>query len=384
MALWTFKDQIQALRDYVGNTVGGNIEGRRIKRAIHDALRDLASQRAWSYYVGLRQLTVSASQTSSTITYDHTGGTYERMVTLASGTWPSWAALGYIVISNVPYKVATRESDTVVTLSVHSNPGADVAAGTSYTMYRDLYPLPDGFISLQSLVSLGNQWPLTPLASRDFANRERISVTPASPCHYSIMGDPNYQGRVALRLSPPPNAADTLEYLYTRQPRMPSLEEYSTGTVSVTSGSRTVTGSGTTFDASMVGCSIRIGDDGTSLPTGPDGSNYYAVERVVTGYTSATVITVDSAFSTTISARTFVISDILDLDQAVMLNAFQRGCEMLLASGLNMPKRDSARTYYEQELLRAMEADSRIRELEAAGEISGRRYTYPDPYETGP
>ena len=46
----------------------------------------------WTFMFPVTTLSINAPQSSSTITYDHTGGSSENLVTIASGTWPTWAA----------------------------------------------------------------------------------------------------------------------------------------------------------------------------------------------------------------------------------------------------------------------------------------------------
>ena len=69
--------------------------------------------------------------------YDHTGGTSEREVVLAGGTWPAWAAGAYIKLSGTYYLVATRVDGTHLTLGAGDNPGGDVAAG-AYSLEGNL------------------------------------------------------------------------------------------------------------------------------------------------------------------------------------------------------------------------------------------------------
>lgn len=89
------------------------------------------------------------------------------------------------------------------------------------------------------------------------------------------------------------------------------LDEYTTGTVSVTNGSATVTGSGTTFTSGMVGRKIRVNS----------GEAY-----VISAYSSATSITLAVAYAgTTASAQTYSIyQDAYDLptDCETVLNAW--------------------------------------------------------------
>lgn len=73
-----------------------------------------------------------------------------------------------------------------------------------------------------------------------------------------------------------------------------TIAPYETGTVSVTNGSKTVTGSGTTFTSAMVGRKIRVGTN----------NSYYRIAS----YSSATSITLDIAYQEdTASGSTYVI-----------------------------------------------------------------------------
>ena len=140
--LFTFQDAVDHVSDVfdIAGLDATSKHFRAAKRAVADAYRDIVRLHEWSYYERHGQITTEAEQSSSTITYDHTGGTYERMVTIAAGTWPTNARYMHIIIESQRYKVATRESSTVITLTPDTNPGADVAAGTSYNIFRSVYP----------------------------------------------------------------------------------------------------------------------------------------------------------------------------------------------------------------------------------------------------
>ena len=70
----------------------------------------------WTFLFPTATLSINAPQSSSTITYDDTGGSSENLVTLASGTWPTWAADAQIRIDGTDYPVATRVDGTKLTL----------------------------------------------------------------------------------------------------------------------------------------------------------------------------------------------------------------------------------------------------------------------------
>ena len=66
----------------------------------------------------------------------------DGVVTLTSGTFPTWAADGEIVIDGASYSVNTRNSSTSLTLD---NLTIDVDAGASFSLSQIDYPLPDLF-----------------------------------------------------------------------------------------------------------------------------------------------------------------------------------------------------------------------------------------------
>jgi hypothetical protein len=79
---------------------------------------------------------------TGTIAYDHTGGTFERMVTLTGGSFPTLLATnGAIQIAGTWYTIAAWVNGTTLQLNsgAGNNPGADVAGGTSYVANADPY-----------------------------------------------------------------------------------------------------------------------------------------------------------------------------------------------------------------------------------------------------
>lgn len=387
MALWTFQDEITAVRDFCGNRLGGDEELRKIKRAIFEALRDLARQHRWTYYTRFKPIVLNAAYSTGTIQYTNSTLT----VTLTGGTFPTWAALGSIVIANVTYKVASRTDGTHLVLSSSGgNPGADVAAGTAYRLYQDSYVLPANMLAIESVMSQTRKYTISPLHPRQWALHERSFITPGSTAFYCIMGDPNYQGRSAMRIGPPSSASDSLDVLMHTAPITPLIDDHSSsspgGTVSVTSGSAVVTGSSTSWDNTLLGTCFRIYKDASQVPTGPDGRYPFVSERVVTAVGSATSLTVDTPFTSTLSGVAFRISDILDVDQIVMLDAFRDGVKAKLAKELNFDaeERQVLEAAYREEMIRAMEADVKTVNWATAGEVPAGRWKFQAPYETGP
>jgi hypothetical protein len=366
--LITWSDLVEHLTDWMGANPSG--EARRdAKRASLSALRATANAHGWSYYLTRGRLNTVASYATGTVSYDHTGGMFERLVALASGTWPSWAAQGTLMINDVTYEVAERKSDTQITLSTNSNPGADVASTNAWTIYRDTFPLPTNFQSMGELFIatharlLGWEHPSSWLA------RQRVYRGTSIPSTYTVLGETNYQNVLSIAFYPPPDQVYAVDYIYKRHPRPLRVESEISGKVSVGVGSTAVTGTGTAFASSMVGSVIRVGDAST-VPTARWGNAPAADERLVTAVASATSLTVDSGWSVVANGVKYVISDPVDIHVGSMLTALLRRAELETGHARNKRDRAELEVAAQRELLMAREADARNMKEERAGSPS--------------
>ena len=356
MALTLYSDLISHCLDYM--LVDPSAEADRVaRRAVQAAINTIPQMRRWAYYYSPLLINTNASQTSSTITFDYTGGASERMVTIASGTWPSWAALGVLRISSVDYEVATRESSTVLTLSRNSNPGEDVAAGTSYTLFRNQYPLPTDFLALGDIINRTNKIPLQYIAPNEWQQKTAISMGPQQPFCYTIMGSRNYVNTMTLFLWPPPGSAYTLDGVYQRRMRPVLVQGYTTGTVTASAASTTVTGSGTAFTSNMVGSVMRFGTSTTDPPTGVGGTYPFTEERIITAVASSTGLTVDAVPSQSYTATKFTISDPVDIFEGAMLTFLLRECERQVRILRRINATSEERLDYEAAKVLAFESD---------------------------
>jgi hypothetical protein len=126
--------------DYSALTAG---EQSRVDRCINAGLRQFFQPpaignrvHAWSFLRKNGIITLQAPYLTGTVTIA------AGVVTLAGGTFPSWAAAGTIQVNATDYEVSTRDSGTQVTLVDTS---VTAAAGTSYTLMQDDYDLPEDF-----------------------------------------------------------------------------------------------------------------------------------------------------------------------------------------------------------------------------------------------
>lgn len=113
-------------------------------------------------------------------------------------------------------------------------------------------------------------------------------------------------GGTELLLDPiPSTTSTTITTNYAANARDLSVDSYITGTIAMVNGSTTITGSGTTFTAAMVGRYFQVNDI-----TG-DG-NWYRI----TGFTSTTVLTIENKYDgTSVSGKGFVIAEIFALPE---------------------------------------------------------------------
>lgn len=366
--IYTYYDALDAARDFIGQN-NDSLALPGLKRAVSAAYRDICAAKDWSFLHKHGRINLQAPYTTGTITFDLTDGTYGRELTIADGEWPSWAATGVVRIDDVLYRVATRESDTVVTLHVDLCPTADVAAGTSYSLYPEYYLLPDRFERFdgpwgEATWNLGME-----VSASSQLGLGRFDQSTGDTNYFAIRRVDDAYGRMGLYIHPPSDAAETLDFMYKCRPRDLRYSGHdntvdSVGTIT-TNGTAAIVGSGTAFNSKMVGAVLRIGDT-SNVPTALDGRYPYAEEHVIGAVTDTTHLTLATDSSLSTGSLKYCITDPLDLHLDVQ-NAFTRGVEKHLALVKNMKNKREIFAAYEEALFRAKGADSRSSQLEVAG-----------------
>jgi hypothetical protein len=123
------------------------------------------------------------------------------------------------------------------------------------------------------------------------------------PTHYYLRG----YDEIGFYPIPSESVTNGIELAFSPRHIELTQDDYTTGTITVTNGSQTVTGSGTTFTAKMVGQWLEVTD-------GTDG-NWYRVSE----YTSATVITLENYYQgASGSAKTYRIGQVMDLPEEAL------------------------------------------------------------------
>lgn len=369
--LRTYDDLLTHLTYFCGANPGAEVR-RDARSSVLNSMQTFSNAAVWSYFYQRGRIVTSEPYTTGTVAYDHTGGAYERLLTLTDGVWPAWAALGSVVINNVQYDVANRISDTQVTLTTNTNPGEDVSS-TSYTLLRDTYPLPINFGSMGMMIFVGRSIVMEMEHPNTWLHRQRVFHGVSEPRVYCITGSPDFVTGMSLRLWPAPDGVYQLDCIYRRLPRPLKVDLVNTGTVAVSSGSATVNGSGTSsaWASRLVGSVFRVGVDPTRPVTAWSGENPPQAERIITAVNSSTQLTLDESVSVSASNAKYAISDPVDVEPNAMMTALLRCCEAEMAKARRMKDRMEIYKDYQQELILAREADSRYFKDEAAGSGGG-------------
>jgi hypothetical protein len=377
-SLTTFYDLTNYLFDYLGENATDTAR-RDCKRAILTAYREISMSARWSYYLERLRLNTVAPLIGDgsviSMAYDHTGGMVERQVTITGAIWPIWAGNGVLVIpvvqptppqlntstpsGSIIYQVAARVSDTVLQLTIQSNPGKDLAAGTPFTLYQDAYTLPSDFMATEEVINTNHFLRLWYEHPRVWLSRQRIIHTVAAPRIYTIFGDPHTFGGLTIRFFPAPDQAYALDAIYQRRPRPLVVEKADTGLATITSNSTAVNGNGTAFTSQMVGSVMRFGTDGQNEPTDVAGASPAILERVITNFNSPTSVTIDRVAIDTLTNVKYNVSDPVDIEPGAMLNALLRCIEKQTAITRIMRNEKDAFAAYKEALILAREQDAR-------------------------
>lgn len=146
-------------------------------------------------------------------------------VTGSGTTFPSWAADGELVISGIPYTVASRGGNTSLTLD---DTGVTAAAGTTYTLQHVDYQLPDLFGGFRGELYLGGYSGTLgqTLQRREIHDilrlrNEAVADFSAQPCKYAIFpADQTGTGgqRWLMAVWPTPDAEYTVSGMYSINP----------------------------------------------------------------------------------------------------------------------------------------------------------------------
>lgn len=284
-------------------------------RAIQDTIRQLPTKHHdWRYYQKTLRFTTSAT-VSMTVSYDYTGGAYERLVTSTSGEFPSDAALGEVYINNLPYRIYKRISATQVQLHADTAPQSDIASTTEARWVRSEYSLPRRMTKVHALVNRSANTPLVYMTPRDFYESEYIRILYGYPSRYTITNI-GKAGEVGIKLSPAPAESYTYECNLTVSPMIPHVHSVLLSDVATTADSTTLTSATASFSDKLINSLVRISYDATA-PVGS--TNLHKWQAFVVSVTNATTLVLSEPCPFTGTGQTALISSPIDIDADVML-----------------------------------------------------------------
>lgn len=149
-SLWAYAKRV--MKDRSG--LAADLMAQQI---VDDALTMISQECEWPWYETYGVIDLAASYNTGTLTVTNASA----VVTLAAGTFPTWAASGEIYMGGQFYRVLSRDSGTQVTL-VAAYPGA-TASGVAYVIGRTSYTLPTDLQSIDE-VTFDVSWPMPPVA----------------------------------------------------------------------------------------------------------------------------------------------------------------------------------------------------------------------------
>lgn len=229
------------------------------------------------------------------IIWDDAKTTMQRLAGDTNSTYSSFLEL----MANTGYKEILAELGRPVTEKTKT---------TTTVASQQGYQMPPDFNWLKSIKVTVGSTKYTPDEEESQENWDYLNSRTRSgdiPEAYFVRPRFGFQGAEVQLYPIPSTSGNTITLVYEAIDRDLSQTKYTTGTVSVTNGSATVTGSGTIFTASMVGRYFQI-----TTATG-DGLWYK-----VSGFTSTTSITLENFYQgTTVSGVTYQIAEAFGLPE---------------------------------------------------------------------
>lgn len=359
-SVFTFWDMTQRL--LLRNGLGSSESDiARLKVAIDKAYRVLPTVHDWRFYKRRLTLTVDAAVTIDAVTYDHTGGSYERQLTITgSSTWPTSAQFGEIILGDIVYQIERRISDTVVTLTDETNPGSDTTS-TSVVWFRSTYPFPVPTKQISEVWRGSQILRLRACPPLDYPRIRKMFRQPGTPMQYAVLPSRDRVGQMEFSMVPPPSVQEVYEVHVDVSPTPLRTYEVSGSDAVTTAGSNTVTSASASFSQNLVGTVFRLSPN-SSLPCGMHydtaGRSEFTFQAVVRKVTNATTLELSEAAPDTTSGRGYSLSDYLDINPMTMLDYFENLAFEYFTTNVDHTKLAEAKELTRQAFRMAMQAES--------------------------
>lgn len=327
------------------------------KRAIQDAIRVLPSLHEWQYY--RRQARFKSSpQAEMTVTYDASGGSVERLLTITSGdTWPQDASYGHIVIGGRTYRIEKRLSDIQATLEADFTPLGDFTS--SVLWQRPSYRFSREIAKVHYCHNLTIDRPVQYVPSAD---HQAGSYDPWLRGGYTEwftwQNRGNRFGSSEFVLIPPPTTAQEFEVSATVVPHIPTINAVNGSVLEGTTNASQITSESAVFDQRIIGTILRISRD-SSPPTEFNSGNW-EFQAFVTGVTDTNTLNISEPLPATYAGRGFVLSSPIDVDSAVMLESLEDFAFMQYTKNHKHESYGMASSMHKTALLNAIRRDNKV------------------------
>jgi len=344
------------------NGHGREASSEAIRRAVQEAHLDVINGYDWPSLEGPDRIHLHKAQSTGTVTYDND----TRYLTLSGATWPSWVENASVLLDDTICEVETYVSSTVIVLHKTLNPGADLAAGTTYSLFCRWYPLSADFVNFTGPMGR-NSWAYgQPVSMTEMAGWQRNHSSTGDIRYYAIGERPNSPSEKAIFIWPFAPDDEPVDFTYQRRPRELQYSGRdaadSVGTIVAVAGSNAIAGTTTEFDSDMAGAILRVGKSETITPTGRYGLNRFAEQHQIHSAASTTAITLKANVTTSRSGVKYVVTDPIEIETCAQ-NAFMRYVEMHLAMTLGLDVTSPHGNYAKQYIVSAEKA---MREAMAA------------------
>jgi hypothetical protein len=331
-----------------------------VRRAVQEAHLDIINAHDWGSLERNGAIHLHAAQATGTVTYTHS----TRTLVLSGTTWPDWVLNGTLRLDDTLCDVESYVSTSTIILDAAMNPGANLAAGTGYSLFCRWYPLPVDFVNFTG-----------PMGRNGWAYGQRISMTEmmgyqrnfnstGTIRYYAIGERPNAPGETALYPWPLAAANERLDFTYQRRPRELQYTGRDAadmaGTITVSAGSNAISGTSTEFESGMVGAMLLIGRDNIYTPTGRYGLHRFSEQLRIYSVSSTTALLTGSNAAVAHTGVKYVVTDPIDIEPCAQ-NAFMRYVEMHLALARNLDKSAQYVALAEKALRDAMAAAYPVR-----------------------
>lgn len=281
-------------------------------RAIQDAIRGLPGKHDWRYF-NRQSRFVSSASVDLSISYDHTGGAHERLVTVTDGALPADASFGELRIGESSYRVMNRITDSLCTLEPDFCLTEDMTGGATWT--RRAYQFSREMLKINYVRNITRGLDLSFLPS-SLTYTDSYHCT-GYPHHFTYQNHNGSFGVSEFILTPSPTLSEVYEVSGTVSPLIPRINYISGTNAAATIDSDTVTSASASFDKSLVGTVFRLSRDSTP-PTGYNYEDWY-FQAFVVEVTNATTLKLSELIPETVTGRGYSISSPIDAESSVML-----------------------------------------------------------------